>query len=75
MGGLDLAPPKMVATNEEMDAARVPIAYRDYCAHYFIKFQACMRKEFFHWKCHHEELDWENCALTEFVLALIKYSL
>lgn len=56
----------MIATNEEMEAARVPVNYRDYCAHHFIKWQNCLRSKFLHWNCHHEELDWEKCEHYEY---------
>jgi hypothetical protein len=38
---------KMIATEDEMDAAKVPINYRDYCAHKYIAFHV----RFFHVLC------------------------
>jgi NADH dehydrogenase (ubiquinone) 1 beta subcomplex subunit 7 len=55
----------MIATNEEMDAAKVPLAYRDYCAHLFIKWQSCMRDKFLHWKCEEEKIAMEKCHHDE----------
>ena len=32
---------KMIATEQEMKDARIPIAWRDYCAHILIKLNKC----------------------------------
>jgi len=34
-------PPAMVATREELKASRVPLDYRDYCAHLLIPLNQC----------------------------------
>ena len=41
MDGVDNAVAKMIATEQEMRDARVPIAWRDYCAHILIKLNKC----------------------------------
>ena len=40
------------ATREEMSAARLPLAYRDSCAHLLIPLNQCRHKEYYlPWKC------------------------
>lgn len=34
---------KMLISNEDLDKYNVPISYRDYCAHHFVKWQECLR--------------------------------
>ena len=55
----------MIATNKEMEDAMIPVEYRDYCAHHFIKWQQCLRNKFIHTKCHHQEVKWEECEYNE----------
>ncbi|KAI6685956.1 hypothetical protein NL676_031869 [Syzygium grande] len=38
---------KMIATQEEMAAARVPLAYRDQCAHLLIPLNKCRQAEYY----------------------------
>jgi hypothetical protein len=41
-----------VATREEMSAARLPLAYRDSCAHLLIPLNRCRYEEYYlPWKC------------------------
>ena len=40
------------ATREEMSAARLPLAYRDSCAHLLIPLNRCRHEEYYlPWKC------------------------
>lgn len=44
-----------VATQEEMKAMRVPLGYRDSCAHLLIPLNQCRLREFYlPWKCEEE---------------------
>ncbi|KAF9624731.1 hypothetical protein IFM89_013269 [Coptis chinensis] len=53
---------KMIATQEEMVEAKVPIPYRDQCAHLLIPLNKCRSKEFFlPWKCEDERHVYEKC--------------
>ena len=53
---------KMIATQEEMVEARVPIPYRDQCAHLLIPLNKCRQAEFYlPWKCENERLSYEKC--------------
>ncbi|KAJ6312813.1 hypothetical protein OIU77_014357 [Salix suchowensis] len=52
----------MIATQEEMVEARVPIPYRDQCAHLLIPLNKCRHAEFFlPWKCENERHVYEKC--------------
>ena len=52
---LSLSPslhPKARATREQMSEARLPLAYRDSCAHLLIPLNRCRFEEFYlPWKC------------------------
>ncbi|CAA6655812.1 unnamed protein product [Spirodela intermedia] len=52
----------MIATQEEMVEAKVPIPYRDQCAHLLIPLNKCRSAEFFlPWKCESERHTYEKC--------------
>ncbi|WJX21515.1 hypothetical protein P8452_10943 [Trifolium repens] len=52
---------KMIATQEEMVEARVPLAYRDQCAHLLIPLNKCRQAEFYlPWKCENERHSYEK---------------
>jgi len=60
---------EMIATKEEMKAARLDIGYRDFCAHLLIPLNECRRKSFYlPWKCEHERHVYEKCQYKECVL-------
>ncbi|KAL0409072.1 UNVERIFIED_CONTAM: NADH dehydrogenase [ubiquinone] 1 beta subcomplex subunit [Sesamum radiatum] len=53
---------KMIATQEEMVEAKVPIPYRDQCAHLLIPLNKCRQAEFYlPWKCEAERHTYEKC--------------
>ncbi|KAL4931059.1 NADH dehydrogenase [ubiquinone] 1 beta subcomplex subunit 7 [Aspergillus undulatus] len=44
------------ATREEMSAARLPLQFRDSCAHLLIPLNRCRQNEYYlPWKCEYEE--------------------
>ncbi|KAF6174601.1 hypothetical protein GIB67_006253 [Kingdonia uniflora] len=52
----------MIATQAEMMEARVPIPYRDQCAHLLIPLNKCRSAELFlPWKCENERHTYEKC--------------
>lgn len=57
---------EMIATEEEMVAAKLPYEQRDYCAHLAIKLLQC-RKEVWPWawKCQPEKHEYLNCQYDE----------
>ncbi|RAL48052.1 unnamed protein product [Cuscuta campestris] len=53
---------KMIATQEEMVEAKVPLGYRDQCAHLLIPLNKCRQAEFYlPWKCENERHSYEKC--------------
>ncbi|KAL1832727.1 hypothetical protein ACET3Z_002378 [Daucus carota] len=53
---------KMIATQQEMVDNRVPIPYRDQCAHLLIPLNKCRQSEFYlPWKCENERHSYEKC--------------
>ncbi|GAA0138757.1 oxidoreductase [Lithospermum erythrorhizon] len=53
---------KMIATQEEMVEAKVPLPFRDQCAHLLIPLNKCRQAEFFlPWKCEDERHVYEKC--------------
>lgn len=59
-------PPEMVATQEQMNLAQLPLEQRDYCAHHLLKLMKCKRDN---WPnilaCKHERHDWDYCQSLE----------
>ncbi|EZF10378.1 hypothetical protein H112_08311 [Trichophyton rubrum D6] len=56
-----------LATREEMSNARLPIAYRDSCAHLLIPLNRCRYEEYYlPWKCENERHSYEKCQYEEF---------
>lgn len=64
----------MIATEEEMRSAKLPIKDRDYCAHKLIQYRTCYRDKFpFVVRCSHEKHDYLNCQYDDFVLRMKEY--
>nr|POE52608.1 nadh dehydrogenase [ubiquinone] 1 beta subcomplex subunit 7 [Quercus suber] len=54
---------KMIATQAEMVEAKVPIPYRDQCAHLLIPLNKCRQAELYlPWKCETERHIYEKAA-------------
>ncbi|KAJ6792190.1 NADH dehydrogenase [ubiquinone] 1 beta subcomplex subunit 7 [Iris pallida] len=52
----------MIATQEEMVENKVPMAYRDQCAHLLIPLNRCRQRELYlPWKCEEERHSYEKC--------------
>ncbi len=59
---------EMVATEEQLQRAKIPVAYRDYCSHLLIALNDCRLKEYWMpWKCEHERHSYEMCEYEEYV--------
>ncbi|KAL8903232.1 MAG: hypothetical protein Q9207_004066 [Kuettlingeria erythrocarpa] len=64
MGAREQQPP---ATREQMSEARLPIPYRDSCAHLLIPLNRCRVNEYYlPWKCEDERHSYEKCQYEEF---------
>ena len=56
----------MKVTHEEMRAAKLPIAFRDYCAHLLIPLNKCRQDTMYMpFKCSHERHEYEKCQYVE----------
>jgi NADH dehydrogenase (ubiquinone) 1 beta subcomplex subunit 7 len=59
------------ASHEEMRAARLPISFRDYCAHLLIPLNKCRQQTYYlPWKCSDERHGYERCEYVEHLLAV-----
>ena len=57
----------MKVTHEEMKAARVPLLFRDYCAHILIPLNACRVKNWYSpFQCTELRHSYEKCEFEEF---------
>lgn len=57
---------EMKVTHEEMKAARVPLLFRDYCAHILIPLNDCRVKTWYAmWKCQELRHAYEKCQYDE----------
>ncbi|OCL01978.1 hypothetical protein AOQ84DRAFT_434611 [Glonium stellatum] len=55
------------ASREAMSEARLPLAYRDSCAHLLIPLNRCRYEEYYlPWKCENERHSYEKCQYEEF---------
>ncbi|KAJ3613945.1 hypothetical protein NHX12_017523 [Muraenolepis orangiensis] len=65
---------EMVATQEQMCAARLPLEQRDYCAHHLLRFMKCKRD---HWPnllaCSNQKHDWDLCEHQDYVMRMKEY--
>ncbi|EIE24772.1 hypothetical protein COCSUDRAFT_53064 [Coccomyxa subellipsoidea C-169] len=69
----DLQPPKMVASQADLQNAKIDIGYRDFCAHLLIPLNACRRKNFYlPWRCEHERHAYEKCEYREYQRRVLK---
>ncbi|QIW96446.1 hypothetical protein AMS68_001964 [Peltaster fructicola] len=63
------------ATREEMSAAKVPLQYRDSCAHLLIPLNKCRFENYYlPWRCEQERHSYEKCQYEEFKLRVKKMS-
>ena len=58
---------EMKVTNEQMKAARIPLNFRDYCAHILIPLNECRTKSWFMpWACTDLRHSYEKCQYDEY---------
>ncbi|XP_013385754.1 NADH dehydrogenase [ubiquinone] 1 beta subcomplex subunit 7-like [Lingula anatina] len=62
----------MIATKEQMDAARVPMKYRDYCAHKWINVAQCRVENGF-LQCTQAENDYIKCQYEDMMIRFKEY--
>ncbi|KAG8431837.1 hypothetical protein GDO86_019780 [Hymenochirus boettgeri] len=64
----------MVASQEEMNLAQLPLQQRDYCAHHLIKLMKCKRDMWPNFlACKHERHDWDLCQHEDYVQRMKQY--
>ncbi|KAL1005566.1 hypothetical protein UPYG_G00060750 [Umbra pygmaea] len=64
----------MVATQDQMNLAQVPVVQRDYCAHHLLKLMKCKRDNFPNFMaCKHERHDWDYCEHQDYVMRMKEY--
>lgn len=68
----------MVATQEEMSAAKVPLQFRDYCAHFYIDWLKCREPRLHNpflllGACKHEDHLHKDCLYQDTVLRMKEY--
>lgn len=67
LGGHLLCPDCPMPLQEELQNAKIPLGYRDFCAHLLVPLNACRRKEsYLPWKCEHERHAYEKCEYLEY---------
>ncbi|TKA26490.1 hypothetical protein B0A50_05327 [Salinomyces thailandicus] len=65
--------PHTQATREEMSAAKLPIQYRDTCAHLLIPLNTCRYQNYYlPWRCNDERHGYEKCQYEEFKVRVKK---
>uniref|UniRef100_A0A3Q1I148 NADH dehydrogenase [ubiquinone] 1 beta subcomplex subunit 7 n=2 Tax=Anabas testudineus TaxID=64144 RepID=A0A3Q1I148_ANATE len=65
---------EMVASQEQMNLAQLPLQQRDYCAHYLLKFMKCKRDNWPNFMaCKHERHDWDYCEHQDYVMRMKEY--
>ena len=58
----------MIATQREMYDARLPLHWRDYCAHLLIPLNQCRREAWLlPWHCGHERHAYEQCQFKDWL--------
>ncbi|CAH1990190.1 unnamed protein product [Acanthoscelides obtectus] len=64
----------MIATEEELRSAKIPLDERDYCAHHLLAYRSC-RRDNWPWaaKCHHGKHAYLNCRYDDFVIRMKEY--
>ncbi|XP_066469714.1 NADH dehydrogenase [ubiquinone] 1 beta subcomplex subunit 7 isoform X1 [Tiliqua scincoides] len=64
----------MIATQQQMNDAQLPLEQRDYCAHYLIKLMKCKRDKFPNiFGCKHERHDWDYCEHLDYVMRMKEF--
>eukprot|EP00227_Mantoniella_beaufortii_P016837 CAMPEP_0197592312 /NCGR_PEP_ID=MMETSP1326-20131121/15025_1 /TAXON_ID=1155430 /ORGANISM="Genus nov. species nov., Strain RCC2288" /LENGTH=89 /DNA_ID=CAMNT_0043157999 /DNA_START=184 /DNA_END=453 /DNA_ORIENTATION=- len=58
-----------IATQEQMMAAKIDLAYRDFCAHLLIPLNECRKKEYYiPWRCGDEKHHYDKCQYKEYMM-------
>ncbi|XP_063293437.1 NADH dehydrogenase [ubiquinone] 1 beta subcomplex subunit 7 [Pelobates fuscus] len=64
----------MVASQEQLNLAQIPVDQRDYCAHHLMKFLKCKRDMWPNFlACKHERHEWDLCEHEDYVQRMKLY--
>ena len=64
---------QMQASQAELQAAKIDLAYRDFCAHLLVPLNECRRANFWlPWTCKHEKHVYEACEYKEYMKRVAK---
>lgn len=64
----------MVASQDQMNLAQLPLEQRDYCAHHLLKLMKCKRDNWPNFlACKHERHDWDYCEHQDYVMRMKEY--
>ena len=64
----------MIATEQEMRAARVPLYFRDYCAHKYIDYLQCQRQHYpFVKACKPQRNAYLECQVDDGIMRMKEY--
>uniref|UniRef100_A0A2A4J5B4 NADH dehydrogenase [ubiquinone] 1 beta subcomplex subunit 7 n=1 Tax=Heliothis virescens TaxID=7102 RepID=A0A2A4J5B4_HELVI len=67
-------PRVMVAREEDLISAKIPLKHRDYCAHYLLDYQSCRYKNMpLLYKCSHERHAYLNCEKDDYELRMKEF--
>ncbi|KAJ8373201.1 hypothetical protein AAFF_G00270340 [Aldrovandia affinis] len=65
---------EMVATQQQLNDAMVPVLQRDYCAHHLLKLMKCKRDNWPNFlACKHERHDWDYCQHQDYVMRMKEF--
>ncbi|XP_035253072.1 NADH dehydrogenase [ubiquinone] 1 beta subcomplex subunit 7 [Anguilla anguilla] len=65
---------EMVATQQQMSDALLPVVQRDYCAHHLLKLMKCKRDNWPNFlACKHERHDWDYCQHQDYVMRMKEF--
>lgn len=64
----------MIAKEEHLKSAKIPIPYRDFCAHYLLDYQVCRYKKMpLLYQCAHEKHAYLSCEARDYVLRMKEF--
>ncbi|XP_069692348.1 NADH dehydrogenase [ubiquinone] 1 beta subcomplex subunit 7 [Periplaneta americana] len=64
----------MIATQEEMESARLPLEDRDFCAHLLLKYRACRADRApWLWQCEHQKHEYLHCEYEDYILRMKEF--
>lgn len=67
-------PRGMIATTEELSSAKIPVEFRDFCAHLLIDYQVCRYKNFpLVYRCSHQKHAYMICEQEDYLMRMKEF--